>query len=135
MYYPERWLIHCCLFLQLLEPVRSRFNSIVFAENFQAHHQDETLRNNLTSLLEALSGIALATKSSMTDEIFSFLIPLLYTCVKLFEIFMDSQKISVCILQLFTNVSEIFTIFLEDVSNKSINIVNSNILYYTVLTA
>ena len=106
--------------------MRSRFNSIVFAENFQTHYQDEILRNNLSSLLEALSGIALATKSSMTDKIFSFLIPLLYTCVKLFEIFMDSQKISVCVLQLFTNVSEIFTIFLEDVSKKSINIVNSS---------
>ena len=77
---------------------------------------DDALQKKLLFLLESLCGVASAASSILIRIVFPFLLPLLYSCVQLLQVFSDSQDISLIIFKLFENVTENFTIFLSDVS-------------------
>ncbi len=99
-----------------MTPLSTRFHSLVLLEDFPSRCKEDSLRLPLVSVLESLSAIALSTQTSMVDDLFAFLLPILRVCVQLFHLFFGYQDMTLCILRLFLNVAEIFTIFLDDVS-------------------
>ena len=108
--------ISLLFYIQLLQPLSIRFNTVMEYLNNKSLRSDDTLQKKLLFLLESLCGVASATSSILIRIVFPFLLPLLYSCVQLLQVFSDSQDISLIIFKLFENVTENFTIFLSDVS-------------------
>ena len=100
---------------QLLQPLSSRFTSLVRHPSFPTHCQDGPTQQSLLSILEALCGLALYTRADSVEHFFSFLLPLLQTCVELSLLYSDVAEVTGVILRLFGTVAANYVVFLDEV--------------------
>lgn len=63
-----------------------------------------------------MCGLAGCVRIAYVQEFFSFLLPILQTCVSLLELYSGAADVVAVILELFVLVAENYTVFLDQVS-------------------
>ena len=89
--------------------------SLVQASEFPSQCHLLDTKWALLAVLEPMCGLAAYVRIAYIQEFFSFLLPILETCVSLLNLYTGIADVVAVILELFILVAENYTVFLDHV--------------------
>ena len=100
---------------QLLESLQARFSALVLSQDFRSVCHKSEVKSVLLSILESMCGLASSTRIAFVQEFFTYLLPILQTCIKLLPLYEEIDDVITVVLELFTLVAENYIVFLNKV--------------------
>lgn len=101
------------MMFQFLHSLYTRFSNVCQQPNFINVAQDEEVKCEIQSLLESFRGVALASSTHNTKELFHFILPVLHDSVTLLNIYQDCPEVSVLVLEMYVDVVQSQIAFLS----------------------
>jgi hypothetical protein len=105
----------CTYSQQFLQSLYTRFSSVCQQPNFIKVSQDEEVKYEIQSLLESFRGVALASSTENTKDLFKLVHPVLRDSVTLLNIYQDCPEVSVLVLEMYVDVVQSQITFLSTV--------------------
>ncbi|CAK8672706.1 unnamed protein product [Clavelina lepadiformis] len=102
---------------QTLEPLRNHYKALVSKDWFISAAKDGTVRQEISTLLTLLQGVAIASKADNASVLFGYLSVVLQDGAKLFDVYHNYEDLVILILELFVEVAHKQVCYLKQVSN------------------